>query len=340
MAEGLNSAQKAAMLVMSLGEDQAADLLKHVGQASLAKLRMAAESLNAAQIGSQQRREALRTFMQRQQEGLFALGNVEERFRKALSKAKGEEIADQIYGGKQDKTSPEDTNHLLFLEGVPDDQLASVLEQENPCSVALLLLKLSGEKAGRVLSMIDEQARENVVERILSSDDVAQEVAQQVMLGFKEKLEAMRTDSNLASEKKGATELAGMVGTLDRASQEKVISGVQQSNPELAEKIKRLIFDFEDLVKVGNRSIQELLRRVETSQIALALKGINQDIHDHIFANLSQRARERVDEEKELAGKVPLSEAEEAREKIMSVARQMYRDGELTFEMGEEEYVE
>jgi flagellar motor switch protein FliG len=109
---------------------------------------------------------------------------------------------------------------------------------------------------------------------------------------------------------------------------------------ELAEAVEREMFSFSDLPKVSQRSMQELLRNVEVPTIALALKGAADDIEQHFADNLSTRALERVREEREMAGRVAMTEVETAREDLMKIARRMYREGDLVVETGEEEYVE
>jgi flagellar motor switch protein FliG len=169
---------------------------------------------------------------------------------------------------------------------------------------------------------------------------VPPEVAEEVLAGFRERLEEMGPEAEVASEERRAQELASMIATLDKESQERVLSQINERDPEMADVIERLIFGFNDLVKVSGKSMQELLRNCEDAQIAMALKGAPKDIEEHFKANMSQRARERVEEEREMAGRVPLSEVEAARDEIMKVARRMYRDGDLVVEMGDEQYVE
>ncbi len=342
MAGELSGAQKAAMLVMSLQEEQAAALLRHMSDSSLAKLRKAAESLDVAKIGEEQKREALHGFFLRQRKGGFFLGAPDERFRRVLARARGEDAVRLMYegGGEKEEKEGEEVSSLEFIQQAPEEQLAAVLARESPRPVAVLLSHLDGEKAGRILNLLEETQREAVVERIISTETVPPEIAEEVMAGFREKLEEMGPDAEMASEERRAKELARMVATLDRESQERVLTQIAERDPEMGELVERLMFTFEDLLKVNTKSMQELLRNVEVAQIAMALKGAPDRIRDFFYNNVSQRARERVEEEREMAGRVPLSEVEAAREEIMKQARRMYREGDLVVEMGDEQYVE
>ena len=328
------------MLVMSLKEDQAAALLKNMSDSSLAKLRKAAESLKAGHIGDEEKRQALHGFFLRQRKGGFFLGDADERFRKVLARAKGEDSIRNIYAGEAEAASPVERSALETVLEKPEEQLASVLAAESPRCAAVLLAALPGEKSGRILNMIEEQQREAIVERLVTSENIPPEITEEVVCAFRDKLEKLGAGAEMAGEGRRAQELARIIASLDRETQEKALARINQHDPELAGKVERLVFPFDDLVKVGGKSMQELVRTVEVAHIALALKGASQQIREHFFANMSQRARERVEEEREMAGRVPLSQVEAAREEIMKLARTMYREGNLVVEMGDEQYVE
>ncbi|MFO7958573.1 MAG: FliG C-terminal domain-containing protein, partial [Candidatus Brocadiia bacterium] len=316
MAEELTPAQKAAILVMSLDEDRAAALLNNMSESSLAKLREAADGLRVDQIAEEQKREALRGFFIKQRRGSVMLGNPQIRFRRVLAKAKGEENARKLYEQteQEEEEEEEEKSTREFLEDLADEQFAVVLANESPRCAAVLLSNISGEKAGGVLNLLEEEFREAVVERIIGSENVPGEVATAILEGFKKKLDELGPGAEVASEEKRAQELASLLGTLDKESQERMLSQLHQRDPEMADEIERLMFGFDDLPKVADRSMQELLRNVEVTQIAMALKGATQQIRDHFSSNMSQRLRERVEEEREMTGRVPLSQVEEARE--------------------------
>lgn len=342
MATELSGSQKAAMLVMALKDEQAAELLKHMSDKSIAKLRKAAESLDMSSIGDREKRDALIGFIERQRRGGFFVGDPQERFRKVLTQAKGDAAVRTIYGegAKEKEKVPVDKAPLEAVNEAPEEQLAAVLADESPRSAAVLLSAVAGDKAGRILNMLEDEHREAIVGRIITTESVPPEIAEEVLKGVKEKLEELASGGEMASEERRAQELARMVATLDKESQERVLSQINQRDPELGDTVERLIFGFEDLLKVDSRSMQELARNVEVAQIALALKGAPEEIQEHFNANMSQRARERVEEEREMAGRVPLSQVEVARDEVMKIARRMYREGELVVAMGDEQYVE
>jgi len=342
MAMELTGAQKAAILIMSLRDDQAAALLKHMSDESIAKLREAADSLSAYDIGDEERTATLGEFFTKRQSGELSMGDPAGTFRKFLVKAKGEEIARRVYAGEEPSpgAAPRQTTPLEFIESLPEAQILMVLETESPRAIATILSRLSRAKAKAILNTMEGDLKEATVERMLSSEAVPDEVAEEVLLGFKERFEEMGTSAQVVSDEKRAEEMAAVVAALDKESQEKVLGRIRERDPNMADMLERHMFDFNDLVKVDKKSLQELLRRVEVSQLALALKAAPQNVQQHILSNLSERVRERVAEEREMAGRVVLAVVTEAQWEIMKVAKQMYRDGSLAIETGEEQYVE
>jgi len=343
MATELTNAQKAAMLVMSLEEEQAAELLKHMSDSTVSKLRQAADALAAGKIGEREKRQALLGFFQHRRKGSFFVGNADERFRRVLEQAKGKEVVRRIYSESPDSQGdqePVQQSPLECISNFPEEQVARVLEKESPRCAAVLLSHLEGKKAGRILNLLEEEMRERVVERLIGGEGVPSDVAERVIAAFKRKLDELRSEAEAASEEKRARELAGMISVLAQETQEKVLTRIADRDPDLAQAVERLMFGFDDLLKVSGRSMQDLLRNVEVAHIALALKGAGEEMQQHFSDNLSQRQLDRVAEEREMIGRVAMSKVEEAREEIMKLARKMRREGQLVVETGEEQYVE
>jgi flagellar motor switch protein FliG len=342
VATELTGAERAAVLVMSLDEEKAVKLLEHMSEKSLAKILEAAERLNVGQIEDDQKRDALQQFFLRRRQGGFFLGDPAQRFRRVLQKAKGDEGIKRLYAEREQKAKKarEQKSAREFLEELADTQFSAVLEKESPRCAAVLLSNVSGEKAGRVLNLLEEEVRERIVQRIISCENIPAEVTDQIIVGFKRKVEEMGPGADAASQERRAQELAAMLRTVDKESQERILAQMKEKDPEFAQEVERQVFGFGDLPKVSDRSMQELLRSVEVTQIAMALKGAPERIRQQFYDNMSQRLRDRVEEEREMTGRVPLSQVEEARDEIMQCARRMYREGQLVVQLGDEQYVE
>ena len=342
VAGELNNAQKAAMLVMALEEEQAAELLKHMGEGSVAKLREAADSLASAGIGEKEKRQALLGFFKHKRKGSFFVGDADERFRRVLEQAKGKDTVRRLYNeapeepraGQPEKTAVE------FIMQFQEEQIAKVLLNESARCTAVLLSHLDGKKSGRILNLLEDEMREAVVERLLGGEFVPAEVAERVIGAFRKKLEEMSSDTDMASDEKRAAELASMIDAMMPELQEKVLARMAERDPEMAKKVEQLMFGFGDLLSVSDRSMQDLLRNVDVTNVAMALKGAGEEMEQHFTKNLSQRQLERVAEEREMSGRVPVSKVTEAREEIMKLARKMRQEGQLVVETEEEQYVE
>ena len=218
--------------------------------------------------------------------------------------------------------------------------MAKVLQNESPRCASVLLSHLGGKKSGRILNLLEEGLREAVVERLIGGEAVPAEVAEHVIAAFGKKLADLSSDEEVASDEKRANELASMIDAMAPDLQEKVLARMSERDPEMAKKVEQLIFGFTDLLSVSDRSMQELLRNVEVSHVAMALKGASEEMQAHFTKNLSQRQLERVAEEREMSGRVAISKVTEAREEIMKLARKMRQEGQLVVESGEEQYVE
>ncbi len=342
MANDLNNAQKAAMLVMALEEEQAAELLKHMGEGSVAKLRAAADSLASAGIGEKEKRQALLGFFKHKRKGSFFVGDADQRFRRVLEQAKGKDTVRRLYNEGPELPEEEQTEQspLEAIMQCPDEQVAKMLENESARCAAVLLSHLGGKKSGRILNLLEDEMREAVVERLLGGEAVPGEVTERVIAAFRKKLGEMSSDTDMASDEKRAAEMASMIDAMMPELQEKVLARMAERDPEMAKRVEQLMFGFTDLLNVSDRSMQDLLRNVDVGHVAMALKGAGQEMEEHFTKNLSQRQLERVAEEREMSGRVPVSKVTEAREEIMKLARKMRQEGQLIVETGEEQYVE
>jgi len=355
---GLSGAQKAATLVMLLDENPAARLLKDMSDSTVVKLRKATEGLRVAEIGHEQKQDILKSFLVKQDGGRFLLGDAHDRFRRLLVKARGEQEAVRFYeseggrerapvadtrpetGQEQDDEVPVASTALDYVNTLPPKALASLLEEEAPRCAAVLLSSLSVDKTAEVLNMMEEERREAIVERALTNGPVSREVAEAVASAIRDRMERYAKKGESVDEGERMEGLARILGGLDREARQRVLSNIQERDSDFAAEIRKQVFQFKDLLRVDKRSMTELLRRVDVADIALAVKGLSEEFSAELLSCMSQRMQEQVQEERELTGRVPVARAEEARERIMELGREMYFSGELEIESGEGQYVE
>ena len=356
---GLSGAQRAAMLVSTLDERKATAVLEHMSEKSLQRLYKAARSLEGISISKEEKLRTVSSFLRAQRESALFVGDVSSRFERTFQKVLGTgqdaeedgeasqavakaDDAQPPDGAEQDEPSETCQKVSDLVKGVSEQELARVLSQESARCAAVFLSVMPGETAGLLLNRLEQEKREAIARRMIGMGEVQREIVMEVARGFQSRLQATESGTGRGSEEERLDELASMLSRLESESQKRVLGGIQEADPDRAEQIERRIFAFEDLVNVEARSLQKLLRDVDPSTVAVAIKGVPDELEEVILSNLSGRVAEQVDEERELAGRVPLSEAREARDEIRKKAREMDQAGELFFRSGgqQEEFVE
>jgi flagellar motor switch protein FliG len=343
------------MLVGALDNDKASRVLEQMSEEALQALREAADSLNPGGISRREKLKTLAAFL-RDQQGPNLLGRTSSsRFRETLDRALDQRAASgapeaQVESGTpsqaaepKDDGRPDSTQRIEeSIREASTNDVAELLNQESVRCAAVLLGALPGQMAGELLNLLEPEKCERIAERLLTMGQVPDAITEEVTKSFQERLHESKFGGGSTSEKERLDRLANMVSGLESDSQKRILERMQERDPETAEEIERRIFAFEDLVHVEKRSLQNLLGQIDSSTIALAIKGATQEVEDAITSNLSQRVLQQVNEERELAGSIPVSEAMEARDEIMKVAREMDREDALDFASGkqEEEFVE
>lgn len=220
------------------------------------------------------------------------------------------------------------------LNNVNETVLANYFKNEYPQTVAVVLSKIRPDHAARVLSVLPETFAMEVITRMLRMESVQKEVLDSVE-------KTLRTEfmSNLArtARKEPHEMMAAIFNTLDRNTEARFMSALEERNRESAERIQALMFTFNDLIRVDASGIQVLLRQVEKDRLGIALKGANDDVKDLFFQNMSERAYKMLKEDMEAMGPVRLSEVDEAQAEIVTLAKQLADAGEIVISSGSDE---
>ena len=220
------------------------------------------------------------------------------------------------------------------LGNVNEQVLANYLKNEYPQTVAVVLSKIKGDHAARVLSVLPENFAMEVIMRLLRMETVQKDILDGV-----EKTLRAEFMSNLArTQRQDAHEqMADIFNNLDRSTENRFMSALEERNRESAERIKALMFTFEDLLRVDPAGIQVLLRQVEKDQLAMALKGASDDVKELFFKNMSERAAKMMREDMEAMGPVRLKEVDEAQANVVSTAKSLADSGEIVISGSGEE---
>jgi flagellar motor switch protein FliG len=222
-----------------------------------------------------------------------------------------------------------------FLSHADPRQLLSYVQYEHPQTIALVLAHIPSALASSILSGLPPEVQSDVAHRIAVMDRTSPEVIRQVELALQRKLSTVLQPDELSTVG-GLQPLVDIINRADRTTERLILEALEARNPEIAEEIRRRMFMFEDIVNLDDRSVQLVLRQVEPSDLATALKGVADAVRDKVTGNLSERGRENLLEEIDLLGPVKVKMVEEAQQKIVAVIRSLEDSGQIEIQRGGE----
>jgi len=318
----LDGVEKAAILLLSLSEEDAAQILKHLEPKQVQKVGMAMaqiDDLNQAKIAA-----VHRLFIE-QIQNFSTIGFQSEEFiRRALTAALGEEKAsnliDQIILGGGAKG-------LDSLKWMDSKQVANIIRNEHPQIQTIVLSYLEPEQSAEILSQFPEKVRLDLTMRIANLEEV-QPAALQELNEIMEKQFAGQAGAQ-AAKMGGLKAAADIMNYLDTNVEGQLMDAIREHDEEMAQQIQDLMFVFENLLDVDDRAIQSILREVQQDALMKALKGADTELKDKILKNMSKRAAELLNDDLEAMGPVRVSEVEAAQKDILSVARRLADAGEI-----------
>lgn len=325
---GLNGPQKAAILMLSIGEESASKLFTLMDDEEIREISQSMSSLGAVDSVAMER---LFVEFADQVSSIGTLHgsyeNTEKLLMKSIPKDRVESIMEEIRG-------PAGRTMWDKLGNVSEEVLANYLKNEYPQTVAVVLSKVRSDHAARVLEILPDDFAMEVVMRMLKM-----EVVQKEILDGVEKTLRAEFMSNLArTNRRDAHELmAEIFNNLDRANEGRFLAGLEEMDRDAAERIKALMFTFEDLSKLDPSGVQTMLRVVEKNKLAIALKGASEDLRDLFFSNMSERAGKILREDMEGMGPVRLKDVDDAQMYMVQVAKELSSKGEIVMADGNAE---
>lgn len=216
---------------------------------------------------------------------------------------------------------------LKTIKKIDPDQLAEMIRDEHPQTIAIIIVHLKPESGSEVLARLPDPVKVEVAMRIARLDKVLSGMVLEIDKVFEEVLKKKK--KTVTRKTGGIAHLAELLNMVEGATTELILNEIEESNPELAAQIKQMMFVFEDLVLVNDKGLQKVLRRVETAKLALALKGASEDVRKKIFKNMSERAGAILKEEIESIGAVRMKDVEEAQLIITKIIQELETKGEL-----------
>lgn len=329
----LSGQEKAAILILSLSEEQTATLFSHMDDDEILELSQIISGLG--KIGPNVVERLFIDFTEQMTSTNALVGSQDSTERlltkSGLSQEKIDLIMEEIRG-------PAGRTMWEKLGNVNEDILANFLQKEYPQTVAVVLSKVTPDHAARVLGILPEGFALEVVNRMLKMETVQKEILEEV-----EKTLRKEFMSNLArTQRRDSHELmAEIFNNMERAVEGRFMEQLEQAEPDAAEKIRSLMFTFEDLLKLDAASIQTVVRAVDKEKLPIALKGATDSLKDLFFGNMSERAAKIMKEDMAAMGPVRLKDVEEAQQYIVTVTKDLEGRGEVTISSGaaEEEMI-
>ena len=323
--EELTGAQKAAILMFGLGEDRAARLFGMMDDEEIKELSQTMANLGMVDAGMV---EGLFVMFAKLMSGTGSLVGSYESTERLLAKSMGNERVQQIM---EDIRGPAGRTMWDKLANVNEATLATYLKNEYPQTVAVVLSKLNSDHASRVMGELPEDFALEVITRMLTMETVRKEILDGVE-------QTLRTEfmSNLArtARRDSHEMIAEIFNNFDRATESRFMTALEERSRDSAERIKALMFTFEDLAKLDPTGVQTLLRNIEKAKLAIALKGASETLRDLLFSNMSERAGKILREDMDAMGPVRLREVEEAQMEIVTKAKDLAASGELILAEG------
>jgi flagellar motor switch protein FliG len=253
--------------------------------------------------------------------------------KQVLGATYGAEAGEQMLGKVMEAIRSRSFRVLKHLDA---SQLISFLRDEHPQTIALVLVHLTPKQAGIVMTGLPEELQGEVALRMARIGSIAPGAIQTI----EEQLEKHVSAISLSSSATGGPEaVVNVLHQVDRSTEDAIFEAIAEEDPELAERIRNMMFVFEDLVKLDDRAIREMLKEVEVKELALALKGASEEIKKKIFDNMSKRAREGIVEDMEYMGPVRLADVEAAQATVLAVFRRLEEEGTINLTGGEDTLV-
>ena len=319
--------QKAAILLIVLGPEKSASIFKHLKEDEVEELTL--EIANTRNITPQMKDDVINEFYQvclAQQ--YIAEGGINYA-KELLEKSFGSERAMDVIGKL---TASLQVKPFEFVRKTDATQLLNFIQDEHPQTIALILSYLSAAQSALILSALPPDRQADVAKRIAVMDRTSPDVIKEVEKVLESKLASLvNQDYTIIG---GVDAVVEILNTVDRGTEKHIMETLEIEEPELADEIRKKMFVFEDILLLDDRAIQRVLRDVDNGDLAIAMKGSNEEVQNAIFNNMSKRLSAMIKEDMEFMGPVRMKDVEEAQQKIVNIIRKLEDSAEIVISRG------
>ena len=323
----LSGLQKAAILLIALGPERSALIFKHLKEEEIEDLTL--EIANTRSVTPQVKEEVINEFygvcLAQQYIAEGGINYAKELLEKALGNEKALDVIGKLTASLQVKP-------FEFIRKTEASQLLNFIQDEHPQTIALILSYLNPSQAALIISALPPDRQSDVAKRIAMMDRTSPDVIKEVEKILESKLSSLvNQDYTIIG---GVDAVVDILNTVDRSTEKHIMETLEIDEPELADEIRKKMFVFEDILLLDDRAIQRVLRDVDNSDLAIALKGANEEVQNAIFNNLSKRLAVMIREDMEFMGPVRMKDVEEAQQKIVNTIRRLEDAAEIVISRG------
>lgn len=322
-----NGPQKTAVVLLALGEKFTAEVFKRMERGEIAQVSKA--MLEMESVPKEDVEEVLKEYNETLAYGSEMLVGGAEQVKRILTKSLDGDTAKYIMDLLELDTGPQPFQEL---ENVSPRILAQILRSEHPQTLALILGHLHPDQAAELIQNLPAGVRAEVLMRLARLEAVAEDMLMEVDKVLQSQLIAM--GGKEGKKVGGVASVAEILNAVDRATEEEVLSEIEEDSTQMAEEIRNLMFVFEDIKQLDDRGIRELLKEVSNDELTTALKGASDDLQEKFFKNLSERAANMIREDLEIMGPVKLSEVESAQQNVVKIVRRLEDEGRIVISRG------
>lgn len=325
--EKLTGLQKSAVLLITLGPEKSASIFKHLKEEEIEELTL--EIANTRSITPQIKDEVINEFYQvclaQQYIAEGGIGYAKELLEKALGTEKALDVIGKLTASLQVKP-------FEFIRKTEPSQLLNFIQDEHPQTIALILAYLSPQQASIIIASLPQERQADVAKRVAMMDRTSPDVIKEVEKILESKLASLvNQDYTIIG---GVDQVVEILNAVDRGTEKHIMETLEIEEPELADEIRKKMFVFEDILLLDDRAIQRVLHDVDNNDLALALKGSNEQVQNAIFNNLSKRLAAMIKEDMEFMGPVRMKDVEEAQQKIVNIIRKLEDSAEIVISRG------
>ena len=325
--EELKGIQKAAILLIALGPEKSSLIFKHLKEEEIEDLTL--EIANTKSVTPQVKEKVINEFYEvclaQQYIAEGGIGYAKELLEKALGADKAMDVIGKLTASLQVKP-------FEFVKKTDASQLLNFIQDEHPQTIALILSYLSAAQSALILSALPPDRQADVAKRIAVMDRTSPDVIKEVEKVLESKLASLvNQDYTIIG---GVDAVVEILNTVDRGTEKHIMETLEIEEPELADEIRKKMFVFEDILLLDDRAIQRVLRDVDNGDLAIAMKGSNEEVQTAIFNNMSKRLSAMIKEDMEFMGPVRMKDVEEAQQKIVNIIRKLEDSAEIVISRG------